>query len=166
MTVGQSIARAAALGQGGSKREVERSVATALDRVGLAGELASRYPHELSGGERQRCALARAIVAEPDVLVCDEVTSSLDMSAQAVVMDLLAQLREHASLSVVFVTHNMALVTNYADLAVVLNGGRVVERGDVRHLIDSPDQGYTKRLVDSTPNLGMFTSSDTSKEQS
>ena len=128
-------------------------VTRVLEDVSLGTDLLGRYPDELSGGERQRVAVARAIVVEPDLLVCDEVTSSLDVSAQAVVVEVLRQLRLERKLAMVFITHNLALVRSIAETAVVLRDGRVVEFGSAEEMVEHPRDPYTVRLIEDVPKL-------------
>ena len=128
-------------------------VARVLEDVSLGTDLLSRYPDELSGGERQRVAVARAIVVEPDLLVCDEVTSSLDVSAQAVVVEVLRRLQQERKLAMVFITHNLALVRSIARTAVVLHDGHVVEQGSAEQLVEHPQDPYTVRLIEDVPKL-------------
>jgi peptide/nickel transport system ATP-binding protein len=136
-----------------SRREARGRAMTALERVGLPGGLATRYPDELSGGERQRVAIARALVCEPDVLICDEITSALDVSVQAAIIDLLMRMQQEEALSMLFITHNLALVRNLADRVMILNQGSIVEAGTVADVLDSPKDGYTKKLLGDTPSL-------------
>jgi peptide/nickel transport system ATP-binding protein len=124
-----------------------------LERVALSPLLADRYPTELSGGERQRVAIARALAAEPDVLVCDEITSALDASVQAAIVELLEELRERDGVSLLFVTHNLALVRTIADRVAVLEHGTLVEAGTTIRVLDEPEAEYTKRLLADTPSL-------------
>src|SRR5262249_24007077 len=135
------------------RREARGRAMTALERVGLPGALATRYPDELSGGERQRVAIARALVSEPDVLICDEITSALDVSVQAAIIDLLMRMQQEEALSMLFITHNLALVRNLADRVMILNQGSVVEAGTVAHVLASARDGYTKKLLGDTPSL-------------
>jgi peptide/nickel transport system ATP-binding protein len=124
-----------------------------LDRVRLGGALANRLPDELSGGERQRAAIARALVTTPDVLVCDEVTSALDVSVQATIIELLAELRRELGMAMVFVTHNIALARHVADRIAVLRDGVIVESGTVEQVLASPTHEYTRELLANTPRL-------------
>jgi peptide/nickel transport system ATP-binding protein len=112
-----------------------------------------RYPDELSGGERQRVAIARALAPEPDVLICDEITSALDVSVQAAIIDLLSEMQRAAGLAMLFITHNLALVRNVCDRVVILNDGAVVERGAVEDVLNQPKHQYTQRLLSDTPSM-------------
>jgi peptide/nickel transport system ATP-binding protein len=125
-----------------------------LQDVALDAGFAARYPDQLSGGERQRVALARALVVEPDLLVCDEVTSALDVSVQAVIIELLRHLQADRSLAMIFITHNLALVRSVAQTAVVLQEGRLVEAGPVSDVLERPAHPYTAQLMQDIPKLG------------
>ena len=107
----------------------------------------------LSGGERQRVAIARALVAKPDVLVCDEVTSALDVLVQASIVELLHELRRDLGLAMLFVTHNLPLVRSIADRVVVMADGKVVEAGVTDVVLTNPTEEYTKRLLADTPSI-------------
>jgi peptide/nickel transport system ATP-binding protein len=133
----------------------ERSVRTAevLENVSLAPDVLSCYPDQLSGGERQRVAIARALAVEPELLICDEVTSSLDVSVQAVIVELLRRIQSERHLALVFITHNLALVRSIAQSAVVLRDGVVAESGPVRQILEHPADPYTRRLVEDVPKL-------------
>jgi len=152
-TVGQTIARQLELFESVPRREVGARVHDVLDRVSLSRRAANRFPDELSGGERQRVAIARAIVVQPRLLLCDEVTSALDVSVQAAIVELLAELREQLGLTMVFITHNLALIRSVADSVVVMTQGRIVERGEVEHVFTSPASAYTRDLLASTPSV-------------
>jgi peptide/nickel transport system ATP-binding protein len=131
------------------RREAVREL---LVRVSLSPDYEWRYPSQLSGGERQRVAIARALAA-PRVLVCDEVTSALDVSIQASILELLGTLRKQLNLTIIFITHNLALVRTVADRAAIMRSGEIVELGSVEDLLDRPQAGYTRDLISSTPVL-------------
>jgi peptide/nickel transport system ATP-binding protein len=152
-TVGQTIARQLQLFFPGSGREAGKRVAECLERVALSAEAANRFPDQLSGGERQRVAIARALAAEPSLLVCDEVTSALDVSVQAAIVDLLRQLRTETGLSMLFITHNLALIRTIADRVVVMTEGKIVETGATIDVFNSPSAEYTGRLLANTPTV-------------
>ena len=135
-----------------SRGRAERS-ASVLESVSLGEDFLGRFPDQLSGGERQRVAIARALIVEPDVLVCDEVTSALDVSVQAVIIELLRKLQREQHLSMIFITHNLALVRSIAQTAIVLCDGRVVESGTVDQILEHPTDPYTIRLIQDVPRL-------------
>ena len=137
-TIGQIVRQPVDLFGTGSGREADKLVGEMLERVSLTAAYAERYPDQLSGGERQRVAIARALVCEPAVLVCDEVTSALDVSVQAAIVELLAELQRDLGLSMLFVTHNLPLVRSIAQRVAVMNEGRIVELGAVDSVLFEP----------------------------
>lgn len=134
------------------RAEARRRAEAVLARVSLQPTLLDAYPRELSGGERQRVAIARALVCEPQLLICDEITSALDVSVQATILALLRELQA-GGLSILFVTHDLGVVRALADRVVVLRDGRVVEHGAVDDVLDHPFAAYTRQLVDHSPSL-------------
>ena len=152
MTVGESVAEALVALAGPQPRAARDSrVAATLQEVGLDPALAARYPHELSGGQCQRAAIARAIVARPALLVCDEAVSALDVSVQAQIVNLLSELRERHGLALLFISHNLAVVRHLCDEVVVLYLGRVVERASREALFAAPRHPYTRALLEAVP---------------
>jgi peptide/nickel transport system ATP-binding protein len=139
--------------RGLSRKQAETAVAELLERVRLPARLAERVPAELSGGERQRVAVARALAANPDLVVCDEITSALDVSVQAAVLELLAELRTELGLALLLITHDLGVVASVADRVVVLENGLVCEQGPVLPLLSRPEHEYTQRLVAAAPTL-------------
>lgn len=134
-----------------SRDEAEARMEHVLCQVALDTSLLNRYPDQLSGGERQRIAIARALAAEPVVLICDEVTSWLDVSVQAAIIELLEELQHKLGVSMLFVTHNLALIRNIAQEVAVMSEGRIVEYGLVDAVLEDPQAGYTKKLLSDTP---------------
>ncbi len=151
-TIGESVARPLRVA-GRSKDEARARTFEMLERVSLNAGYANRYPDQLSGGERQRVAIARALVSEPSVLICDEVTSALDVLVQAAVVELLVELQRELGLSMLFVTHNLPLVRSLAQRVVVLAEGRVVEQGPTAEVLTEPNDDYTRRLLADTPSI-------------
>ena len=131
----------------------EERLAEVLDLVSLDDTLLSRYPDQLSGGERQRVAIARALAAEPTVLVCDEITSWLDVSVQASIVQLLVRLQNEIGLCMLFVTHNLALIRSIAYDVAVMSEGRIVEYGPTDEVLANPQAEYTKKLLADTPTI-------------
>ena len=155
--VGDAIARPARILRDLSGREALDEAARLLERVRLPRRLADRFPGELSGGERQRVAIARALAARPDLVVCDEITSALDVSVQAAVLELLAELRADLGLALLFITHDLGVVASVADRILVLDRGVVCEEGPVDVLLTRPEHEYTRGLVAAAPRLPQLT---------
>jgi peptide/nickel transport system ATP-binding protein len=152
-TIGQTIGRQLQLFYPGSRADTGQRVAECLERVALSSSAASRFPDQLSGGERQRVAIARALAAQPSVLICDEVTSALDVSVQAAIIELLGELRREMGLSMLFITHDLALIRTIADRVAVMNQGRIVEHGTVDAILTAPTADYTRELLANTPSI-------------
>ena len=152
-TIGQIVAQPLEHFLDLSFRERSDLVIRALDDVRLGRDFLERYPDQLSGGERQRAAIARALVVEPDLLICDEVTSALDVSVQAVIVELLRRLQRERRLAMIFITHNLALVRSIARDVVVLQAGHVVEKGPVDQVLAHPHDSYTIKLIEDAPKL-------------
>jgi peptide/nickel transport system ATP-binding protein len=136
-----------------SSRDARIEAQSLVDAVGLSRRLGDRYPRELSGGERQRVAIGRALAAQPAILVCDEVTSALDVSVQATVLDLLSDLQSEFRLSLLFISHDLGVVASLCDRALVLESGVVREEGRVEELLSRPTHEYTRLLIDSAPRV-------------
>jgi peptide/nickel transport system ATP-binding protein len=147
-TIGQTLRQWARVLCNDSVAGRTRRVTHALDRVGLESHYLARYPDELSGGQQQRVAIARALVSEPTFLICDEITSALDVSVQASVINLIVDLCRQTGLGVLFITHNLPLVGSVAQRVAVMRAGRVVECEETARLFDLPKEHYTKLLLE------------------
>ena len=122
-----------------------------LERVGLEADHARRYPHQFSGGQRQRIAIARALALQPELIVCDEAVSALDVSIQAQVIALLAQLRDDMGLAYIFIAHDLHVVEHFADRVLVMQAGRIVEQGSSEQIFEAPEHPYTRALLAASP---------------
>jgi oligopeptide/dipeptide ABC transporter ATP-binding protein len=151
MTVGEIIAEGPRLAGTRSHAEIRREVASWLARVGLEAEHASRYPHELSGGQRQRVGIARALIMEPEFIVCDEPISALDVSVQAQIVRLLGELKESLGLTMLFIAHDLSMVRYVSDRMAVMYLGSLVELGPADAVYFKPLHPYTQVLVASNP---------------
>ena len=152
MTVGDIVGEGLQL-MGMNKRDRAERVANALDLVGLQRGDMNRYPHQFSGGQRQRIGIARAIVVEPSVLVADEAVSSLDVSVQMQVLNLILDIRDKLGLAVIFITHNIGVVEYLCDQVIVLSQGQVVERGSTAQVVGDPQHPYTRGLLSAVPRI-------------
>ncbi len=152
-TVLENVGRPARALRGLSREAARGEVLSILDRVRLPARFAGRYPNELSGGERQRVGIARALAAGPEILICDEITSALDVSVQAAVLDLLSELRADLGISLLFIAHDLGVVASVADYVLVLRYGDVCEQGSVDEVIRDPKNDYTQRLIGAAPSI-------------
>ena len=132
------------------ERDTSRRVAELLAEVGLPAAYADRYPHEMSGGECQRAAIARAMAVHPEILVCDEATSALDVSVQAKIIALLLHLQREHGMSLLFISHDLPLVSSIADRVLIMQNGRIVEQGETPRVLQEPRNEYTKNLLRAT----------------
>ncbi|RSS55405.1 ABC transporter ATP-binding protein [Streptomyces sp. WAC01280] len=152
-SVGESIADPLRAAGERDETRIRSRVRELLDRVGLEPDRYEAYPHEFSGGQRQRVGIARALAAEPRVIVCDEPVSALDVTTQAQVTALLAELQAELGLGLVFIAHDLAVVRQVSDRVAVMRGGRIVEQGTVREVYGAPQDPYTRRLLAAVPSL-------------
>jgi len=153
MTVGgtlQEVIRFHGLREGAG---IARRSAELCDLVQLPAGAAEKYPHELSGGQRQRVALARALATEPRLLVADEPTSALDVSVQAAILNLICDLRETLGLSLLLISHNLAVVRHVCDEIVVMHDGEIAEKGSTEQILTRPEHPYTRTLIAAVPSL-------------
>jgi oligopeptide/dipeptide ABC transporter ATP-binding protein len=151
MTIGQTVREGLDIHEIGATADRPARVAALLSEVGLDAELAGRYPHELSGGQRQRVGIARALAVEPAFLICDEPVSALDVSVQAQVLNLLADLRERRKLTYLFIAHDLAVVRHIAEDVAVMYLGRIVERARAAELYRAARHPYTRSLLSAVP---------------
>jgi ABC-type glutathione transport system ATPase component len=150
-TIGRTVAEPIIIRGEVPRREAMERAAELLERVALDPSMISRYPHEFSGGQRQRVAIARALAAEPKIIIADEPTSALDVSIQAGIIELLGQLRDTQGISLLFISHDLAVVRRVASRVAVMRSGRVLEIGPTNVVLKAPGHIYTKALLSSAP---------------
>jgi oligopeptide/dipeptide ABC transporter ATP-binding protein len=151
MTIGDAVGEGLEIHRLAPKAEIPKRVAALLEEVGLDPGYARRYPHEFSGGQRQRIGIARALAVEPAFIVCDEPVSALDVSVQAQVLNLLADLQQRRGLSYLFIAHDLAVVRQVAHRVAVMYLGRIVEEGPTEALLRQPSHPYTVALLSAAP---------------
>ncbi|MBF4985087.1 ABC transporter ATP-binding protein, partial [Nonlabens mediterrranea] len=152
LTVGQAIIEPMKWhGVGDSDTDRKNRVMKLLERVGLTQEQFNRYPHEFSGGQRQRIGIARTVALEPELIVCDESVSALDISVQAQVLNLLNEFKDDYGFSYLFISHDLAVVKYFCDQVIVMNQGRIEEQNEADELYRNPQSEYTKKLIAAIP---------------
>ncbi|MDX3726179.1 ABC transporter ATP-binding protein [Streptomyces caniscabiei] len=151
LPVGRTLAEPLLADSTRSRHEVRAHIADLLRRVGLPEDAADRYPAQFSGGQRQRIAIARAVARQPRIIICDEPTSALDVTTQAAALDLLSELQNTLGCAFLFITHDLAVVKEFAARTLVLKHGRIVEEGPSVDVCDRPQHEYTRRLVAAAP---------------
>ncbi len=151
MTILDSVREPLDVARIGTPQERRRRALTMLDRVALSPELANRYPHEISGGQKQRANIARALVLEPRLIVCDEVVAALDVSIQADMLNLFAELQREFSLTYVFISHDLRVVAHVSDRVAVMYFGKLVELGPAQAIMAAPQHPYTQALLSAEP---------------
>lgn len=150
-TIAQTIAQPLALHKICSRKEQEERVLELMETVGLAPRLMNSYPHELDGGRRQRVGIARALAANPKFIVCDEPVSSLDVSIQAQILNLMNELQEKNGLTYLFITHDLSVVNHFSDDIAVMYLGKIIEKASADDLFRNPVHPYTKALLSAIP---------------
>jgi len=152
LTIGEAILEPMTVHKIGKNRgERKRKVVELLERVGLGEEHFNRYPHEFSGGQRQRVVVARTLALKPELVICDESVSALDVSVQAQVLNLLNELKEDFGFTYVFISHDLSVVKFMSDRIVVMRGGKIEEMGDADEIYHHPKSEYTRTLIESIP---------------
>ena len=151
MRVADIVAEGLVIHRIGNSRQQQAQVIEMLEKVGLSAADAQKYPHQFSGGQRQRIGIARALILQPKLVICDEPVSALDVSVQAQILLLLKQLQQEMGLSYLFITHDLRVVRHIADEVLVMQKGKVIEQGSVETIYNAPQQIYTQQLLDAIP---------------
>ena len=149
----RTVAEPAAALEGAKRAQQRERAAATLESVGLRADALDKFPHEFSGGQRQRIAIARALITKPKLIVADEAVSALDVSVQAQVLNLMADLRDEHGVTFLFISHDLAVVSHLCADVAVMKGGLIVEQGPVRQVLREPTHEYTRTLLESVPEL-------------
>tara|TARA_Y100001970_G_scaffold287591_1_gene412643 strand:+ start:869 stop:1669 length:801 start_codon:yes stop_codon:yes gene_type:complete len=157
MTIGNIISEPLEIYRKDISKDIKTSkVLEVMEKVGLSDLLYNRFPHELSGGQCQRVGIARSIINEPDVLICDEPVSSLDLSVQSQILSLLKELKISLNITMIFVSHDLAVVKSVSDEVMVLNQGLIVENNTADSVFSNPQNEYTRKLISSVPRINII----------
>jgi oligopeptide/dipeptide ABC transporter ATP-binding protein len=151
-TISQSIAEGLQV-RDLPRSEIPTEVLRLLETVKLPGSLATRYPKELSGGQRQRVAIARALATNPDLIICDEAVAALDVSVRAQILNLLQDIQEQASISFIFISHDLSTLRYISKSVAIMYAGKIIEYGDSDAVLTHPQHPYTRALVSAVPNI-------------
>jgi len=155
MKIGQAIMEPMLAHQLYAKQDRKQKTIELMEKVGLSSSGFNRYPHEFSGGQRQRISIARALAVNPEVLICDESVSSLDVSIQAQILNLLNQLKEDFNLSYLFISHDLSVLRFMSDRIMVMDSGKIIEINDADQLFTKPKHSYTKKLLSAIPKISV-----------
>lgn len=150
-TIRQVLSEPLEIHKMGNDNKIEKKICEYIKLVGLDTDDLKKFPHQFSGGQRQRICIARALIVEPDLIVCDEPVSALDVSIQAQILELLKKLQRKLNLTYLFITHDLRVVKYIADEMIVLQNGKLVEHGTVHQIFKKPSTEYTKSLINSIP---------------
>jgi peptide/nickel transport system ATP-binding protein len=152
MTIGEIITEPLVIhGLGGSKQERYDAAAAQIESVGLSAAMLQRFPHEFSGGQRQRICIARALMLNPEILVCDECVSALDVSVQAQILNLLQDIQDKRGITFIFISHDLAVVKYFSEEVCVMSKGKIIERGGADEIYANPQHSFTQRLLNAIP---------------
>lgn len=151
MRIGEIIAEGLVIHHIGNAKQQRDQVVHMLEKVGLKAEDSHKFPHQFSGGQRQRIGIARALILQPKLVICDEPVSALDVSVQAQILLLLKQLQSEMGLSYLFITHDLRVVRHIADEVMVMQKGKVIEQGSVENIYNAPQEIYTQQLLHAIP---------------
>ncbi|MCX7726343.1 MAG: ATP-binding cassette domain-containing protein [Chitinispirillaceae bacterium] len=161
MTIGEAISEGVRGGKSITKKEALDITSSLLEQVGLESAMINRYPHEFSGGQRQRVAIARALSVKPSLLIADEPVSSLDVSVAAQIINLFSELRSKLKLTIIFISHDLAIVKYLCDFVAVMYKGKIVEYGTKKEIFTHPSHPYTQSLLRSVPSIKPLLTSKT-----
>lgn len=148
-----------------SRKDRQIRIEDLLERVGLQASFANRYPHQFSGGQRQRISIARALSVEPELIICDESVSALDVSVQAQIVNLLQDLQESFNLTYLFIAHDLAIISYISDSVLVMENGLLKEKGSSRQIYENPRDSYTRKLLDAIPKMPILSGEENLSRQ-